>query len=242
MRKSLLALLLSLALVSVSRAEDAWTEDYNRLLAKYVTPSGVKYAVWHDNAADRASLAKVVDAIAKEKPTGGKDEKLAFYINAYNANILAGVLDRYPIKTIRDIAPLFGFFTQDRITVAGDKMSFNHLEKDIIHGFGEPRMHFVLNCASASCPPLLDKAFAAETLKVEMDRAATAFLNDNPRGIEVSDGGKKVEVSKIFDWYAGDFQASGGVVAFIDKYRQPPLRGDTKLSFQDYNWSLNAAD
>ena len=242
MRKSLLALLLTFALVSGSRAEEPWTEDYSRLLAKYVTPDGVKYAAWHDDAADRASLAKVVDAIAKEKPSGSKEEKLAFYINAYNANILAGVLDKYPVKTIRDIAPLFGFFTQDRITVSGDKMSFNHLEKEIIHGFSEPRMHFVLNCASASCPPLLDKAYTAENLKAEMDRAAAAFLNHNPRGIEVSDSGKKVEVSKIFDWYAGDFQAAGGVVAFIDKYRKPPLPVETKLSYQDYNWSLNAAN
>ena len=241
MKKSLIVILLTLALVGVSRAE-SWTEDYNRLLAKYVAHSGVKYAAWHDNAPDRAALEKVVDAIAKEKPDGGKDDKLAFYINAYNANILLGVLEKYPVKSIRDIAPLFGFFTQNRITVSGEKMSFNHLEKEIIHGFGEPRMHFVLNCASASCPPLLDKAFTAENLHAEMDRAATAFLNDNPRGVEVSDGGKKADVSKIFEWYAGDFQAAGGVIAFIDKYRKPPLPADAKISYQDYNWSLNAAD
>ena len=241
MRKSLLALLFTFALVSVCRSE-SWTEDYNRLLEKYVTPGGVKYAAWHDNAPDRAALEKVVAAIAQEKPDGGKDEKLAFYINAYNANILQGVLEKYPVKSIRDIAPLFGFFTQNRITVSGDKMSFNHLEKEIIHGFGEVRMHFVLNCASTSCPPLLDKAFTADNLKAEMDRAATAFVSQNPRGVEVSDGGKKADVSKIFDWDAGDFAASGGVIAFIDKYRKPPLPADAKLSYQDYNWSLNAAD
>ena len=77
----------------------------------------MKYAVWHDNAQDRAALEKVVAVIAQEKPDGGKDEKLAFYINAYNANILQGVLEKYPVKSIRDIAPLFGFFTQNRITV-----------------------------------------------------------------------------------------------------------------------------
>ncbi len=241
MRKSLLALLLTLALVSVSRAE-AWTEDYNRLLAKYVTVGGVKYAAWHENAQDRAALGKVVEDIAKEKPAGGKDEKLAFYINAYNANVLNGVLEKYPIKSIRDIAPLFGFFTQSRITVSGEKMSLNHLEKDVIHGFDEPRMHFVLNCASASCPPLLAKAFTADNLKEEMDSAATNFLNKNKRGIEVSDDGKKAEASKIFDWYEGDFQASGGVLAFINKYRKPPLPAAAKITFQNYDWSLNAVD
>ncbi len=241
MKNSLLALLLTLALVSVSQAE-SWTEDYNRLLAKYVTPGGVKYAAWHENVQDRAALEKVVTAIAQEKPTGAKDEKMAFYINAYNANILSGVLEKYPVKSIRDIAPLFGFFTQSRITVSGEKMSFNHLEKDIIHGFGESRMHFVLNCASASCPPLLAKAFTADNLKEEMDSAASNFLNKNKRGLETSDDGKKAEVSKIFDWYSGDFQASGGVPAFINKYRKPPLPGDVKISFQSYDWSLNAAN
>lgn len=241
MRKSLLALVFIVALAPLCRAE-SWTQDYNRLLGKYVTPGGVKYAAWHDNAPDRAALERVVAAIAKEKPDGGTDEKLAFYINAYNANILAGVLEKFPVKSVRDIAPLFGFFTQSRLTVSGEKMSFNHLEKEIIHGFGEPRMHFVLNCASASCPPLLNKAFTAENLGAEMDRAATAFLNHNKFGIEVSDEGKKAEVSKIFDWYGGDFAASGGVVPFINKYRKPPLPTGAKISFQDYNWSLNAVD
>ena len=241
MRKSLLVLLLTFALISVSRAE-SWTEDYHRLLAKYVTPGGVKYAAWHDDAEDRAKLGKVVAAIAQEKPTGTKDEKLAFYVDAYNANILNGVLEKYPIKSVRDIAPLFGFFTQNRITVSGETMSLNHLEKDIIHGFGEPRMHFVLNCASASCPPLLAKAFTADNVKEEMDRAASTFLNQNKRGIEASEDGKKAEVSKIFDWYGGDFQASGGVLAFINKYHKPPLPDDAKISFQNYDWSLNAAN
>ena len=241
MKKSLFALLLTLAFVSVSRAEP-WTEDYNRLLAKYVTPSGVKYAAWHEDAQDRATLGKVVDDIANEKPTGGKDEKLAFYVDAYNANILNGVLENYPVKSVRDIALLFGFFTQNRITVSGEKMSFNHLEKDIIHGFDDPRMHFVLNCASASCPPLLDKAYTADNLHEEMDRAASNFLNNNKRGLKTSDDGKKAEVSKIFDWDGGDFQASGGVLGFINKYRKPPLPGDPKISFQDYDWSLNAAN
>ena len=241
MKKSLFALLLVLTFVSASRAE-SWTEDYNRLLAKYVTPNGVKYAAWHEDTQDRATLGKVVDDIAKEKPTGGKDEKLAFYVDAYNANILNGVLENYPVKSVRDIAYLFGFFTQNRITVSGEKMSFNHLEKDIIHGFGDPRMHFVLNCASASCPPLLDKAYTADNLHEEMDRSASNFLNNNKRGLETSDGGKKAEVSKIFDWDGGDFQASGGVLGFINKYRKPPLPDGTKISFQDYDWSLNAAN
>ena len=242
MRNAAFALLFTFALATAAHAA-AWTEDYSRLLGKYVTPHGVKYAAWKSNAADMAALGKVVADIAQEKPEGGKDEKLAFYFNAYNANILNGVLEKYPTKSVRDIAPLFGFFTQTRITVSGEKMSFNHLEKDIIHGYGEPRMHFALNCASVSCPPLLNKAWTAGNLNAELDKSASAFLNNNKYGVEVTDGGKGAAVSKIFDWYAGDFGGAGaGVLAFIDKYRKPPLPADAKVSIQDYNWSLNAVD
>ena len=240
MKKFLFSLLLTLALASICRA-DSWTEDYTRLLAKYVTPNGVKYAAWHDNAGDHASLGKVVVAIAKEKPEGSKDEKLAFYLNAYNANILDQVLENYPIKSVRDIAFLYGIFTQQRITVSGEKMSFNHLEKDIIRGFGEPRMHFALNCASESCPPLRPQAYTGDGLSAELDQQTAAFLNVNPHGLKVTDDGKKADASKIFDWNAGDFQAADGVEGFINKYRQPPLAPDVKISYMSYDWSLNEA-
>ena len=240
MKKILSALLLPLVLASVGRA-DPWTEDYSRLLAKYVAPGGGRYAAWHDNAADRAALEKVVAAVAQQKPEGSRDEKLAFYFNAYNANILQGVLEKYPVKSVRDIAPLFGFFTQTRLTVAGEKMSFNHLEKDLIHGLGEPRMHFALNCASASCPPLRPKAYTGEKLSAELDQQTAAFLNNNPFGVKATDDGKKVEALKIFDWYAGDFQAAGGVEAFINKYRKPPLAPEARISYMNYDWSLNEA-
>ena len=239
MTKSLFSILLALLLAPACHAASSWTADYDRLLKKYVTPAGVNYAAWKADAADQAALGKVVAAIAEEKPAGGKDEKLAFYFNAYNANILHGVLEAYPTKSVRDIAALFGFFTQSRITVSGEKMSFNHLEKDLIHALGEPRMHFALNCASASCPPLRSHAFTASKLSVELDEQTTAFLNNNPHGVEASKDGKSADVSKIFDWYGGDFQAAGGVEAFINKYRKPPLAPDAKISYQNYDWSLN---
>ena len=240
MKRLLFALMVTLLSASVCRA-DAWSEEYTRLLSKYVTPQGVKYAAWHDDAADRAALTKVVGAIAHEKPEGSRDEKLAFYLNAYNANILEGVLENYPVKSVRDIALLFGFFTQNRITVAGEKMSFNYLEKDIIHGFNEPRVHFALNCASASCPPLRPKAYTGKDLTAELDQQTTTFLNGNPYGVKATDDGKKADVSKIFDWDAGDFQSAGGVVGFINKYRKPALAPDVKVSYMSYDWSLNDA-
>ena len=240
MRKIVFALLLIVASAPFGRA-DTWNESYSRLLAKYVTSQGVRYAAWHADGTDRTELARVVAAIAKEKPEGSKDEKLAFYLNAYNANILEQVLESYPIKSVRDIAALYGVFTQQRITVAGEKMSFNHLEKDIIHGFKEPRIHFALNCASGSCPPLRPKAYTGDGLSTELDQQTTAFLNTDPHGVKATEDGKKADVSKIFDWNSGDFQAADGVAGFINKYRKPPLAPDAKISYMSYDWSLNEA-
>ncbi len=241
MKKTFSTLFCVFLLASACQAA-SWSEDYTRLLTKYVTPKGVNYAAWHGNAADQAALGEVVTAIAKEKPAGDKDEKLAFYINAYNANILKQVLDAYPIKSVRDIASLFGVFTQERITVAGEKMSFNHLEKEIIiKGSKEPRIHFALNCASESCPPLRPQAYTGEKISSEMDQQAATFLNNNPLGLRLKDDGKKAEVSEIFKWNEGDFQVAGGVPGFINHYRKPPLAPDTKITYQNYDWSLNAA-
>lgn len=241
MKRILTALSLIFLLTAACRA-GSWEDDYSRLLAKYVTPSGVRYSEWHKNEADLAALKKVVTAIADETPSGGRDHELAFYLNAYNANILAGVLASYPIKSIRDIAPLFGFFTQERIKVSAKKMSFNHLEQDvIIKGYKEPRIHFALNCASASCPPLRPKAYSGDNLGAQLDSMTKPFLNENPKAVATSDGGKKAAISKIFDWNKDDFAPYGGPVGFINKYRKPPLPADVKVSYQEYDWSLNAA-
>ena len=116
-------------------------ESYNRLLGKYATSGGVKYAEWKANAADMQALQGVVDGIAKENVSAmEKKAQLAFYCNAYNAWILHEALEKYPTKSVKDA--LFTFFTSKRITVAGQQTSFNALEKETIRSkFGDPRIH-----------------------------------------------------------------------------------------------------
>ena len=158
-RFGLFALLLSVPPVCRAEPSPQWIDTYNNLLAKYVIDSGVKYAAWKNNPADMKAIQDVVDGIANQKISGlSKKEQLAFYLNAYNAWILHEALGKYPTKSVKDL--LFTFFTSPRIKVAGEKMSFNHLEKDIIRRkFGDPRVHFALNCASRSCPPLNREGF-----------------------------------------------------------------------------------
>lgn len=217
-----------------------WISSYNRLLDKYATPSGVRYAAWKANAEDMKALDSVVNGIASAN-VGALDRnaQLAFYINAYNAWILHEALEKYPTRSVKDT--LFTFFTGKRIKVAGEEMSFNRLEKDIIiPKFNEPRIHFALNCASRSCPPLDDEAFAGGKLDGQLEKLTRAFVNTE-NGVAYDAGSKTARLSKIFDWYKGDFANAGGAVAFVNKRRSKPIPSDAKISYQDYNWALNEA-
>ncbi|MBA3833967.1 MAG: DUF547 domain-containing protein [Chthoniobacterales bacterium] len=234
------ALFLASAIATRADSSPKWIGTYNTLLGKYVTNSGVKYSAWKGNAADLQAIQQVVDGVAQEKLSGlDKKEQLAFYINAYNAWILHEALGKYPTKSVKDL--LFTFFTGQRIKVASEPMSFNHLEKDIIRPqFGDPRVHFALNCASRSCPPLNQEAFRGDKLDAQLDKLATAFVN-SPKGVDYSPQKKTAALSAIFNWYKDDFKAAGGPVAFIDQRRSDPLPNDIKISYQDYDWSLNEA-
>ena len=232
--KTKLALILALFPFAAHAEVGAWQKDYDTLLKKYVSGGGVRYSAWKANAADMAALEKVISAVAAENPSSyPRNEKLAFYINAYNASILSEALQKYPTKSVKDT--LFTFFTAKRITVAGEKMSFNHLEKDIIRPLGEPRIHFALNCASRSCPPLRAEVYSAAKLDAQLDEQARGYVNSD-RGVKVN--GDTGQLSKIFDWYKEDFGGDAGVSAFLKKHRKE--KSDFKtVSYQDYDWGLN---
>lgn len=204
--------------------------DYASLLKKYVTPDGVRYSAWKKNAEDLAALQRVTEGMA-----AAKGDDLAFYLNAYNAWILREALAKYPAKSVKD--PLFSFFLGNRIVVTGRKMSFNTFEKEVIRGrFKEPRVHFALNCASRSCPPLNAEPFKAASLEAQLEALAKAFI-DSERGVRVK--GDEVALSKIFDWYKEDFGGPEAVLKFINRRREQPLSSKAKISYQEYNWNLN---
>ena len=149
--------------------------------------------------------------------------------------------EKYPIKSVRDYAALFGIFTGKNIQLGGEKMSLNHLEKDLVlKGLGEARAHFALNCASRSCPVLIPAAYSSATLDKVLDERAKAYTT-NPLGVSAGKDGKSASLSSIFKWNDADFKSAGGEVAFINKYRPTPLPADVKVDFQEYDGSLNEA-
>lgn len=234
-----LPLLVALLAVSIlpAAADAAWRDDYAALLQKYVKPTGVDYESWAANAGDKAKLKSVADAIGEEKPAGSQDDKLAFYINAYNAWTLHHFVKDYPYENSNALKRTI-FFSRGINKVAGESISFRSLENDIIRAkFSEPRIHFALNCASASCPPLLNRPYVGSTLDADLTTQTRAYLNDNPLGVTVK--GNTASISEIFDWFAADF--GGDAKAFINKYRVQPLGSSVKIEFQKYDWSRNDA-
>ena len=184
----------------------------------------------------------ITQAIAQTNLSGLKQpEKLAFYLNAYNAWILKVMLDHYPTKSIKDT--MYFVFRRNIITVAQKKTSFHALENDVIRKqFNEPRIHFALNCASASCPPLHSRAFEIGTLEETLAFLTKDFVTNNPLGLRTLNNDRELFASKIFEWYAEDFEKdAGGIVAYLEKIREKPFPSGAKLKFQDYDWSINEA-
>lgn len=216
--------------------------EYGPLLKKYMTARGVNYAAWKANAADMAAIKKVVDSVARApESVATTPEQLAFHLNAYNAWILHQKLAAYPNEMSPSVLAILPYFNRKQITVAGKQMSFNGLESDLIRPrFKEPRIHFALNCASISCPPLFNEPFDGKKLNAQLDGLAKRFVNSDS-GVRMAADGNSVQLSKIFDWYKDDFAASGGAVAFINKYRTQKIPATAKVGFQPYYWKLNDA-
>lgn len=227
--------------------------DYGALLARYVTPAGVRYAAWHDAHADRAALLgylnrmEGVDAAALPR-----DEAMAYWINVYNASMLQLVLDAYPVRSPKDLGGLLGTTWEKKVFRAGgERISLDHIENGILRAeYPDARIHFALNCAARGCPPLRAEPFAADRLDEQLEDATRSFLAD-PAHVVVEQGKKpKLTLSKLFDWYADDFTAAAGSVpAYVAKHfpalpRQAedgtPI--EWKLSYADYDWTLNDAE
>lgn len=169
-------------------------------------------------------------------------DRLAFWINAYNAYTVRLVLDHYPLDSIRSIGLLPGAaFRLGFIPLAGKQLSLNGLE-DRLRALGDPRIHFAIVCASKSCPELRPEACQGARLEAQLADAARAFVGDARKSR--FEGGT-AHVSSIFKWYRSDFEAAAGSLErYLQRYAPPgaaqALRdGDAKIEFLGYDWALN---
>jgi hypothetical protein len=193
-------------------------------------------------AADRAALQKYLVAVAEVSPHANPElfpkpeDRLAYWINAYNAYVLYAVTERPTMKSVNDDATNFFYFT--KYDFGNEEISLYKLENDVVRKeFSEPRIHFALNCASAACPELPPEAFMPERLEDQLAREAREFCA-NPDKVRLN--GTTVEVSQIFEWYGDDFAALGGPVEFCRKWGRTDLPEKADVEFIPYDWTLNA--
>lgn len=232
-------------------------DGYDDILQTYVSPSGlVDYAALQANP---KPLNDFVDQLGKLSPAAYENlsapDQIAFLINAYNAITLQSIIEQQPLKaSIRDITGVWNF---KQHPVVGQNLTLDAIEHDILRQeFTEPRIHAALVCAAISCPPLRQEPFTGDRLDEQLDDQTQRWL-DSPHGVVIDRDQNQVAISSIFEWFGEDWQPQyaapdqfagnpkeRAALNFISDYLSPDERtylaaGDYRLSYLDYDWSLN---
>ncbi len=166
-----------------------------------------------------------------------REEQLAFYINTYNILALKMVLDHWPEKSIKDSGSFFSpVWDKPAGQIGGKTVTLGEIEHEILRSMGEPRIHMAIVCASVSCPDLRNEPYTSGQLDTQLNEQTALFLANTGKGLRV--GKNTIQTSKIFDWFAEDFQRVGGVDAFIRRYH-PDLPEKKIKANLPYDWKVN---
>lgn len=209
--------------------------EWDALLKKYVTSAGkVNYKGFRT---DKAKLEAYLTKLESNVPAASESSnaKKAFWCNAYNAYTIKLIVDNYPVKSINDIK-IGGTtpWTRKWIKIGGATLSLNDIENDKIRKvFKDARIHFVINCASFSCPILVNKALTADNIEATLAAQTKSFINDSARNQITS---KSAQISNLFEWYKEDF---GDIKTFINKYSKVKIGANVKITYLPYSWDLN---
>jgi Protein of unknown function, DUF547 len=215
---------------------------YAELLNKYVHQGTVDYRGFKAEESKLDQYLKVLENV--DSKSLSRNEQFAFYINAYNAWTIKLVLSGYPgIESIKDLGSIFQSPWKKKICrIDGDVVTLDHIEHDILRPrFKDHRVHFAINCASISCPPLMSQPFLGSTLDRQLDGAARAFINNPKRNYLKGD---TLYVSRIFKWFGKDFDHDiiGFFLTYADDHLKKELEAKKKtikVDYLHYDWSLN---
>ena len=244
---------LSLFILGPTHANAFDFSEWDVLLKKYVEPDLIDGISLNTVAYGKLRLDPVFHQLESKlrlfSPTKLRThhEKLAFWINVYNIFAVKIVTDNYPLKSIKNVGGLFKSVWKIKAgTVGGEKYTLDEIEHGILRKMGDPRIHTAIVCASISCPNLSKKAYKSEKLNEQLDMQMSDFLANPNKGMRVDNNQqpKRILLSPIFDWFAEDFKSSGGVRKFIKpyvpaRYKQTLENTQYRISYMDYNWSIN---
>ena len=250
--RSLIAAAIAVFLCVQAQGAEPDLGQWNRILRAYYNPAyGFDYKAL--KAKDAAALQAVRQQLGRVNVGAlTPKQQLAHWINVYNVNTVATIVEGYPTKSIRDLStdPIIrlNVFKKERVPVGNQLLSLNDVENDRIRdGFKDPRIHFAINCAAKSCPSIRTEAFTGEKLDAQLDEQARHFLN-GPNGARFQRDGDTLTITttKIMDWFSDDFEKwGGGKAAFIrryvpaDKQRMIDQAKEIDFEFDDYDWDLN---
>jgi Protein of unknown function, DUF547 len=252
MVKPMLFVLALAALAAVRAGAEPGRPDsaaWDRALHRYGHAGGLDYAGLKADRGDLDAFLASLAGVDLQRLT--RDQRLAFWINAYNAVVADFVLARYPgLESVRKVDGFFDRFTRP---VAGEPRTLNQIEEEARKL--DPRVHFAVVCASASCPDLRGEAYDAERIDRQLEEQTASFLANRDKGLRYDAAANTLWLSSIFKWYAGDFTGGSTVVAYFfgrgkvvdwvlphlgDRALADTLRGaDPSVSYLDYDWSLN---
>ena len=218
-------------------------ELWNELLQKHVTKTG--FIDYKGVILEKDRLNEYLDIISSHAPdekSWSKSEQLAYWINAYNAFTVKLIVDNYPVESIKDLHPVniplvSSVWQKKFFKIGGAKMNLDYIEHSILRKqFEEPRIHFAINCASVSCPPLLDEAYTSEKIEKQLEHQAVTFINDSTRNRITAED---VKISKIFNWFKSDFTKHGNLTDYLNKYSRLKIDRGVDIEYLDYDWGLN---
>ncbi|NNJ89269.1 MAG: DUF547 domain-containing protein [Eudoraea sp.] len=208
-------------------------DSWNVLVKEFVQKNGnVDYKGFKEKETE---LKKYLIYLEGFTPTvaWSQNEKLAYYINLYNAGTIALILENYPVESIKDIKRPWG---KARLKIGDDSVSLGHIEHRILRKMHEPRIHFAINCASYSCPKLLNEAYTADKMEKQLQEATFNFVND-PSKNKIAEN--SLELSAIFKWFKGDFTDKRSLITYLQPYTKISIKKDAKISYLSYDWRLN---
>lgn len=244
MKTLILTLCFLFSLNSIA-AFDHTHKKWEEILSKYTSKTGnqvlFKYKELKKNMSELDAYLKQLESLKKDEfKKFSPDQKLAFWINAYNAFTVQIIIKNYPVKSIKEIKS--GFFSsgpwkKEFIDLMGKKISLDEIEHGTIRvEFDEPRIHFAVNCASIGCPSLLQESFKASKLEDQLQRVTDNFLTNKSKNYVKGD---TLYLSKIFDWYGDDFNKKhGSFKKFVIKSLNLSQK-DYSVEFNNYDWDLN---
>jgi hypothetical protein len=224
-------------------------QGWDALLHRFVNDHGlVDYRQWKGDPAAMQQLDAYLAELSSSDGSGTKQEQLAYWINAYNAVTVRGILREYPTTSIRNhTAKFFGYniWKNLKLQVGGEQVSLDDIEHKILRKLEEPRIHFAIVCASIGCPNLRNEAYTADKLEDQLESNALRFFKD-PTKFAYQASVQTFQVSPILDWFGEDFGDSReAVLKRIAPWLSDPTaselaeRGQGSLRFLEYDWNLN---